>query len=79
MAPHGLGVVPGPGVPVGNVLAVYKRHRYIINKKKICKTNVNFFHVSPLELSRGRVEIPSTGLTLPHFCACPKSGPRFPI
>jgi hypothetical protein len=43
------------------------------------KLDVYFFHVSPLELSRGRVEIPSTGLTLPHFCACPKSGPGFPI
>jgi len=79
LAPHALGVVPGPGVPVGNVLAVYKHHRYIINKKKICKTNVYFLYVSPLELSRGRVGIPSTGLTLPHFCACPKSGPGFPI
>jgi len=24
------------------------------------------------------VGIPLTGLTLPHFCACPKSGPEFP-
>ena len=27
----------------------------------------------------GRVEIPLTSLTPPHFCACPKTGPRFPM
>jgi hypothetical protein len=27
----------------------------------------------------GRVEIPLTGLTLPHFCACLKPGPLFPM
>ena len=26
----------------------------------------------------GRVGIPYTSLTLPHFCACPKPGPGFP-
>jgi hypothetical protein len=25
----------------------------------------------------GKVGIPLTGLTLPHFCACPKLGPGF--
>jgi hypothetical protein len=27
---------------------------------------------------QGRVGIPLTALTLPHVCACPKPGPRFP-
>jgi hypothetical protein len=26
----------------------------------------------------GRVGVPSTGLTLPHVCPCPKTGPEFP-
>jgi hypothetical protein len=26
----------------------------------------------------GRAGIPLTGLTIPLFCACPKSGPGFP-
>ena len=28
---------------------------------------------------KGRVGIPLTGLTLQHFCACPKSEPGFPM
>ena len=30
-------------------------------------------------MKRGRVGIPLTGLPLPHFCACPKPGPGFPM
>jgi len=26
----------------------------------------------------GRIGLPFTGLTLPHFCTCSKPGPRFP-
>ena len=29
-------------------------------------------------IKSGRVGIPLTGLTLPHFCACIKPGPGFP-
>jgi len=28
---------------------------------------------------RGRVESPLTSLTPPHFYACPKPGPGFPV
>jgi len=27
----------------------------------------------------GRIGIPLTGLNQPHICACPKSGPGFPL
>jgi hypothetical protein len=39
-----------------------------------------FIYVPLLEiqLSRGEDWIPLTGLTPPHFCACPKPGPEFP-
>jgi hypothetical protein len=30
-------------------------------------------------MKRGGVGIPLTGLPLPHFCACPKPGPGFPM
>jgi hypothetical protein len=30
-------------------------------------------------IKRGRVAISLTGLTLSHFCACPKPGPGFPM
>ena len=49
----------------------------LFGRLKYVKQTFIIFHVSPLELSRGRVEIPSTGLTLPHFCACPKPGYGF--
>jgi len=28
-------------------------------------------------IKRGGLRIPLTGLTLPHLCVCPKSGPAF--
>lgn len=30
-----------------------------------------------LDISRGKVEMPLTDLTLEHFCACPYPGPRY--
>ena len=30
-------------------------------------------------IKRGRVGFPLTGLTPPHFCACTKPGPGFPM
>ena len=32
----------------------------------------------PMIIKRARVGILLTGLTLPHFCACSNTGPRFP-
>jgi hypothetical protein len=39
-----------------------------------------YIYVLPLEfqLSREGVEMPFTGLTLPHFRACPQPGPGLP-
>jgi len=34
--------------------------------------------IGDLIIKRGWVGIPNTGLTLPHFCACPMPGPRIP-
>jgi hypothetical protein len=31
------------------------------------------------DISEGEVGIPLSGLTPPHFCACPIPGPEFPV
>jgi len=43
-----------------------------------CNTIIKFEIDSKYIYQEGTVEIPLTGLILPHCCACPKPGPEYP-
>ena len=58
--------------------------KVVLKKMSYCKKICIIIYVPKIirkedYILRGSVWIPLTNLTPPHCCACPKSGPRFPL